>query len=306
MRFLIFSCAALAAILLAAGCSTEQATDGAADPAVGPLAVAASLPPLAYLVERIGAEHVAVTMLMQPGQDPHVFEPTPRQVSAMGRVRLLVMVGMPFETRLAGKLQATHRALRVLDTAEGLPKRPMDGPPCDHDHHGQAHHHHDAGEDPHVWLAPQLLGLQAERVAAVLSELAPQHADTFRGNLETFLRDLETTNERIRARLEPYRGQTFYVYHPAFGYFADAYGLRQEAVEVGGKTPSPRQLADITARARAENVRMLFVQPQMDRRAAEIVADAIGGTVEPLDPLAKDVLENLEKMAEALETAMRG
>ena len=95
-----------------------------------------------------------------------------------------------------------------------------------------------------------------------------------------------------------------WLFHPAFGYFAQAYGLEQQAVEVAGKTPTPRQLTGLIRKAKADGVTLIFVQPQFDQRSAAVVAKAIGGAVVPMDPLAKDVLANLKTMATKVEKAM--
>ena len=94
-----------------------------------------------------------------------------------------------------------------------------------------------------------------------------------------------------------------YVFHPSYGYFADAYGLRQIAVEMGGKEPGARQLARLIHRAKEDGVRVIFVQPQFSKSSARTIAEAIGGAVVPLDPLARDYLENLERMARDIEKA---
>ena len=104
--------------------------------------------------------------------------------------------------------------------------------------------------------------------------------------------------------MEPYLGATFFVYHPAFGYFADAYGLYQEPVETGGQSPTPKALTAFIENAKKEGAKVIFVQPQFDQRNAETVAKAIGGKVVPLDPLAEDVLGNLKTIADSIATAL--
>ena len=89
---------------------------------------------------------------------------------------------------------------------------------------------------------------------------------------------------------------------PRFG--MEAQICRQAAVETGGKEPSPKQLAALINRARREGVRIIFVQPQYPRHNAEAVARAVGGAVAPLDPLARDYLNNLEVMAETLRQGL--
>ena len=110
------------------------------------------------------------------------------------------------------------------------------------------------------------------------------------------------TGQVCRA-LRPHAGQSFYVFHPAFGYFGDTYGLKQQAVESEGKMPAPRQLRALIKKAKAEQVRIIFVQPQFDQRTAEVVAGLIGGVAVPIDPLARDVLKNFREMAAKMEEA---
>jgi zinc transport system substrate-binding protein len=280
----------------------------------------AGVPPLAYLIERIGGAHVAVRVLVQPGQDPHTFEPSPRQMMALGRATVYFEVGMPFERTLLARIRRSRPDLTVVDTAKGIQKRMM----AEH-HHEQAGHEEHAHEaegaveaesheghdglneedaDPHVWLSPSLLKVQARNIADALIAADPAHAADYRKNLDTVLKDVDATDAHVRKVLAPYKGQSFYVFHPAFGYFADAYGLKQEAVEVEGKSPSPRQLAELIHKARAENVHIIFVQPQFASASAAAVASSIDGAVVPMDSLAKDVLKNLDDMAAKIDAAL--
>ena len=105
--------------------------------------------------------------------------------------------------------------------------------------------------------------------------------------------------------LAPYRGRSFYVFHPGFGYFADAYGLKEEAVEAGGQSPTPKQLRALIEKARAEGVKTVFVQPEFDPQSAQVVADAIGGQVVPINGLGKNVIADIEDIAAKIEKAMR-
>src|SRR5262249_48962959 len=118
--------------------------------------------------------------------------------------------------------------------------------------------------------------------------------------------ELDALERRLEASLAPYRGQAFYVFHPAFGYFADAYGLRQESVESEGKPPTPRQLVKLIQKARADHVKIIFLQPRFNQQAAESIAQSLGGAVMPMDDLAYDVVENLNKIAVVVGNALRG
>ncbi len=271
-----------------------------------PLIVAVTIPPQAELVERIGGDRVRVEITVPPGQDPHTFSPSPRQVMSLGRARLYFRIGLPMEDHLLPKLTGSRRGMTVVDTVEGVELRTFaahEGHACDghHHHHGHDCQAHAGHPDPHVWLAPRLLAHQAERICEALCQADPAGAEAYRANLRTLQVRLNEVEAEIAEMLQPYRGRAFYVFHPAFGYFADACGLRQVAVEMEGKAPSPRQLRALIAQARAEEVKVIFVQPQFDQRSAEAVATAIGGSVVAIDPLGKNVVDNLVEIAAQLK-----
>ncbi len=274
--------------------STEQA-DGSAIP------VFVSIPPQKYFVERIGGPHVHVSVLVPPGQSHHSYEPTPRQVVDLSRARVFFCIGLPLERQIVGKATAAVKTLRVVETQAGIELAA--NPDHDHDHdHGD----HDCGGelDLHTWMSPRLVKIQARHIAAELVRLDPDRAADYERNLTAFEADLDDVDARIAVALEPLKGREFYVFHPAFGYFAQDYGLKQVAVETGGKQPTARQLERLIARARESGVKLIFVQPQFARQSAEAVAEAIGGAVLPMDPMAEDYLSNLLDIAAKIQQAL--
>ena len=108
-------------------------------------------------------------------------------------------------------------------------------------------------------------------------EAAPDGSQSFQKNLDRFLDHLTQIESELGELLTPFQGRSFLVFHPSFGYFADSFKLRQEAVEVEGKSPSPRQLTAIIKLAQGKNIKAIFIQPQFDKRAAQRIAQAIGG-----------------------------
>jgi len=144
----------------------------------------------------------------------------------------------------------------------------------------------------------------AGQIAAALIDLDPANEETYQANLEALVSRISATDAETKETLAPYQGKKLYVFHPAFGYFTDVYGLQQQAVEIEGKQPTPKQLADLIEQAKADGVRLLIVQPQFDQRNAQAVASAIGGVVMPIDPLARDVLGELTRLATAIEAGL--
>lgn len=289
MRSTIRRAALLGAVFLAL-CAAAAAGEE-------PLAVFVGIPPFKNFVERIGGPRVNVQVLVPPGRDPHTFEPQPRQMVALRSAQLLFLSGLPFEMRLAAKIGADAGRLQIIGLAEPVA--------CEHEHeHGD--HLHGVGEDPHTWLAPAMIREQVAAITAALKAADPEYEVFYSENLTVFLGELAVVEERVAKTLAPHRGEYFYVFHPAFGRFGEAFGLQQVAIEAEGKRPSPRQLGDLIARARAEGVRIIFVQAQFDPRAARTVAEAIGGAVVSLDPLAEDVLGNLVAISDAISAALAG
>jgi zinc transport system substrate-binding protein len=267
----------------------------------------ASIPPQAYFVQRVGGDRVQVDVLVGPGQNPHSYEATPAQVASLAKARVFFRIGMPFEEALLSRLHSAFRQLEIVDTRQGVPLRPMEAHEDLDEHDGApAHHHEEPGDDPHIWLNPRLVKIQAQTIADTLVRLDPAHADQYHRNLAAFDADLDALDARIAAALAPVRGKNLFVYHPAFGYFADAYGLHQVPVEVGGKEPMPQDITRLIRLARQDDVRVIFVQPQFSTRSAEIIARQINGAVVPLDDLAPDYIKSMETMADQVRQALSG
>jgi zinc transport system substrate-binding protein len=140
----------------------------------------------------------------------------------------------------------------------------------------------------------------AVRVETALERLFPDRGELLASNLSRFRADVASLDEEIRSLLEGKRGRAFLVFHPAWGYFAEAYGLEQIAIETDHREPDPRRLGELIQRARAERIGTIFVQPQFDTASAEMIAQEIGARIEPIDPLAYDWDENLRRVARLL------
>jgi zinc transport system substrate-binding protein len=256
--------------------------------------VAVSILPQSYFVERIGGDLVTVDVLVGPGRSPATYEPTPKQMADLGSADLLVTSGVPFERSLLAKLTEILPELAIVDGLTGIELQPM---PDHHDHAGGGESHDHGLLDPHFWLDPQLVKVHAGIICDELVRRAPDDAEELRANLAELVAELDAVDTRIADQLAPYKGRAMLVFHPAYGYFARRYGLHQVAVETGGKEPSARQLAQLIEQVRETGTTVIFAQPQYSTRSAEVVAEAIGGAVVPLDPLAPDYLANLELMA---------
>ena len=154
--------------------------------------------------------------------------------------------------------------------------------------------------DPHLWVVPRHVDHMAVQVEAALERVLPDEQDALRRNLSEFRARVAALDRAIEQLLGDAEGAQFFVFHPAWGYFAEEYGLRQVAVEHEHKEPDPYQLKQLIERAKEAQVRVIFVQPQFDPTSARMVAEETGARVETLDPLAEDWEANLRRAARAL------
>jgi len=274
----------LAAVALSAALASRT------DAASARLTAVTGVDPMAFVAERIGGPFVETRVLVGAGQDPHTYEPTPAQMAALAEGGLYLRIGLPFEDTLLERIVGVSPRLTVVDAARGVPRRA----PAEN---GQ-------GTDPHIWMSPRLMKVIAANVCDAFATADPVHASDFRRRREALLSDLDALDAEVAAALAPLRGRRLYVFHDAFGYFADAYGLEQVAIETGGREPGPRQVATIIENARRDGVRAIFVQPQFSTVSAQAIASEIGGAVVPFDPLARDYIGNMRGAAAAVKAAL--
>lgn len=269
---------------------------GAQPPA--PIEVFVSILPQKYFVERIGGQRVAVSVMVGPGQSPATYEPTPNQLSRLGQARAYFRIGVEFEDVWMKRIAAINPGMRVIDLRHGIAVRQVDQPLGAPATSGGA-------ADPHVWTSPLLVKIMAATIRDTLSELDPADQVEYGANYQMFARDLDRLDHDIRTMLVGVHRRNFMVFHPAWGYFADTYGLKQIPIETGGKEPGARSLAQVIETGRRERVKVIFVQAQFSRRMAGTIAQALGARVVAVDPLAEDYLDNMRRVAAQFAEAMQ-
>jgi zinc transport system substrate-binding protein len=200
----------------------------------------------------------------------------------------------------------------MINISEGIKRIALseDDKEFEHHHHheSEAHQHSDDEsqyQDVHVWMSPANNLIIAQNICKALQTADPANSAFYTANLNKFSEKLLALDEKLKQLLAPHKGKTFLVYHPAFGYFGKHYGLIQEAVETGGKSPSPKHLEQLINEAKKDNVKIIFVQPQFNEKYADIVAKAVGAKIVRIDPQLPDVLENYSYIAAQLSTALK-
>lgn len=254
-----------------------------------PTRVFVSVPPQEYFVERIGGNRVKVSVLVPAGADPHTFEPKPATMVELSRAAAWFTIGIPFEENLESRLSSVNDELAIVRTEEGIPR-------SDHGHDGV---------DPHVWLSPRLVKVQAENILQGLIRIDPAGEKAYRGNARRFAAELDALDRELKTLFSGSRGKAVLVFHPSWGYLASDYGLVQVAIEVDGKEPKGADLARVIGLARKKRIRVVFVEPQFSSRSARTIAESIGAKLVTADPLAANWADNLRKVARVFKQAAR-
>jgi len=265
-------------------------------PAAGqPLPVVVSILPQKYFVEKIGGEDVQVSVMVEPGANPATYEPRPRQMQALAAAGLYFAIGVPFEKVWLKRFMSINPMLKIVDTQEGIRLLPVESAgPVRHAGRGA-----DQQQimDPHTWLSPPLVMVQARNILAALSRECPGRADHFERNYKAFLAEIAGIDMKLMDMFLPLRAAgrqpVFLVFHPSWGYFARAYGLRQMAIETQGMEPKPARLAALIREAGRVHIDIVLVQPQFSSKSAESVAGSLGARIVHADPLAYDWGKNL-------------
>jgi len=238
------------------------------------IGVIVTILPQAEFVEQIGKDNIRVTVLVPPGASPHAYEPTPGQMKDVCQAKMYAKVGsgVEFELVWVEKLIDTNKDMLIVDCSEGIELM---------------------GADPHIWLAPQYVIKMVENIRDGLMQVDPTNANYYEQNAAAYIQTLTGLDAEIQASLEGVKSRTFMVFHPAWGYFARDYELEQIPIAVEGKEPSAQDIANLIETANEKNITVIFVSPQFNPKSAEVIAEAIGGRVVFINPLARDYVTNM-------------
>ena len=264
-----------------------------------------SVLPQKYFVERISGDNAEVHVMVLPGHSPATYEPNPSQMKEISRAEMYFRIGVPFEELWMKKLRQLNPELEIVDTREGITLRPMDSfitlqQQMAHRHNDdqKENYVHYNQKDPHIWLSPELVKIQARTICKNLQHIDPENSDFYSENLQNFLDDLTALQHYFEEHLSQIEHKEFLVFHPSWGYLVDEFGMVQIPIQIEGKSPAPRQLAEIIAYAKEENIRLIFVQKQFSTSSAQTIAQAIKGKVISIDPLAENYIINMRSIAD--------
>jgi zinc transport system substrate-binding protein len=242
--------------------------------------------PAQFLARRVAGAHAEIRDLARPGVEPHDIELTSDDIDAIDNAELVFYIGAGFQPAVA--TAAKRRGTRAIDIGAGLATRKS---------------------DPHFWLDPTLLKNAAARVGAAITKLHPERANAVVKNVSAFAADLERLDLEFKTALAHCERTVFVTTHASFGYLAARYGLTE--LSISGVTPdtepSPKRIADLSARIKRDGITTVFYEPRVPRAAADTLAHDAGVKTALLDPYettAADYFTVMRRNLAALKLAL--
>lgn len=263
--------------------------------------ILASVKPLGFIASAI-ADGVEPTQVLVPqGASPHDYSLKLSDVQKVKQANLILWIGEDIDGFLA-------KPLKNVDAAKVLTIKDLPGVTplllkAHHEHfhedghdHGHDHHHHDTDENGlsvnwHLWYSPQISQIVAEQLSDKLTQMYPAQKAKIAENLANFKASLASQSEKIRAQLAPFKDKGFFVFHDAYGYFNDAYGLNQTGYFTINPlvAPGAKTLAHIKEEITEHHVSCLFAEPQFTPKVVESLANETKAHIGRLDPIGDKV-----------------
>ncbi len=258
--------------------------------------ITVSILPQKYFVEKIVGSYFNINVMIPPGASPVTYEPTPKQMKDLADSKVYIRIGhIEFEKSWMKKLQNINPEMAILDQSKAAT---LIEPEYNHGHDHAGHHHH--GVDPHIWTSPKEVRKQIALIYNYFLTAYPEHKQEFATNYNTLVKQIDTLDQYITKTLAPYKNKKFLIFHPALSYIARDYGLEQISIEIDGKEPTPANIKEIIQIAKAENIKVIFVQQQFSTHNAKVIAEEIDGNVLQIDPLAYNWVESIRMIADEI------
>ncbi len=262
--------------------------------------ITVTIEPLRYFTEAIAGDEFTVVSMVPKGSSPETYDPTPQQLVDLAQSKAYFRIGyIGFEQTWTEKLTDNAPHLQFFDMSENV-ELILDDTHAHHHKDGHVHegHTHAGGVEPHIWNSTINAQIIAGNILNALCAIDKANENAYMERYNALIRRIEHTDSLICQMLSsPNADRAFMIYHPALSYFARDYNLHQIPIEAGGKEPSPTHLKNLINSCKKEKVRVIFVQPEFDRRNADLIAQQTGTRVVAINPLSYDWEEEMMNTA---------
>lgn len=252
------------------------------------LHIAVSIIPQARFAEEILGDKGKVQCLITEGGSPATYAPSPLALAELSHADIYFTIGVATENNnILNNLPDTVKIV-PLDSLvrEEYPDLTIGN-----------------NRDPHIWLSPKRAIIMVKKMAEYIAMLDVNNKDFYLANAENYIQKIIETDKQAKEILSSIKNKKFMVFHPAFGYLADDYGLEMFALEHHGKEAGAKHLQEMIDIAKKNSIKVIFHQKEISSRQVEAFASEIGGKAVELNPLSYDYTENLLLLAKSIKDA---
>jgi zinc transport system substrate-binding protein len=265
------------------------------------MAALVTIPPQAFLVKEIAGDRFGVNALVSEDGSPHSASMTPQKMKTVREADIYFRVGTPigFEVNNLKVFRQENADMPIKNTSKGIVLKSLD------EHYGKPDYGNssDPGDkaiDNHIWLSPANLKQMARNVYDGLKETDPSGKDFYEKNLNGLLEKISGIQTKAEKLLKDFEGRSFLAYHPAWGYLGDEFKIKQVTIQEGGDKPGPQKIQEIAKFAQEHGIETIIASAQFSPSTAKMVADSFGGRVASINPMEKEILEEIVELAKEI------
>ncbi|AWX13514.1 zinc ABC transporter substrate-binding protein [Mergibacter septicus] len=285
--------------------------------------IVTSIQPIGFIASSIADGVTTTEVLIPTTASPHDYSLKPSDIKKLQNADLVVWIGEDIDEFLEKAIKKLPRN-KVITLEDIKQIKPLLGQAADddqYDDHDHKHHKHehrydkyDLDTDWHIWLSPEISKIIASKIADKLIEQYPAKKELIESNLAEFNADLKTKSAKINTQLQPVANQGFYVFHDAYRYFENAYGLKQTGYFTVNPlvTPGAKTIAEIKQKLAENKVKCLFTEPQFTPKVVETLSKDTGAKIGQLDPLGSTIplgkkayTQFLQQLADSFESCLK-
>jgi len=253
----------------------------------GKIGIVVSIGPEVQWVEAVGGDKVKVTLMVPSNADPHTYEPLPSQLIEVSNAKMYAEIGssLEFENNYMDKIKSANPNMLVVNCSQGIMLIPNTA------------ENESNTMDPHDWVSPKNAKVMVNNIYQGLVKVDPTDKNYFQKNRDQYTAKLDELDKNTTQILKPKQGFNILIFHPSFGYYAKDYNLTQVAVMINDEEPSPQRIAMIINIAKADDIKIMYSQPQYDPKYMQSIASEVGGQVLMVNDLDENYLENMKNIS---------
>lgn len=258
-----------------------------------------TIEPVKYFVDRLTGGNIETNVMVPMGASPATYSPTSNQIARLSSSKLYIGAGhLGFEKAWMGRIKELNEEMEIINLSDNVAL--IRG---EEEVHGD--HVHEGGVDPHIWMSPKVVLEFLPEIKEALIRNFPELQETITEKYPKLEKEIEKINQEYENACSQLRQRKFLIFHPALTYLARDYGLEQIPIEYEGKEPSPKKLRALIDRANSEDIRLIFIQAEFDKKNAEMVQEATRAQLAVINPLGYDWPESMKQILDLFESHLK-